>query len=185
MPTTLFAAQQHHAFGAGPPFDPDVHYIHSHPDNSLYIISESDYVSALIPSQRTVCAKQAPTRYLGPPRRIALQQHGGTWRKDARPLMAAVLQQQTTMRAAHPISPTRRAASRAASTPTASATWGPATSLTSRTSIWPTTQALHPSLCRTRRTVYSSRLHHRAAFRMEHPIHSAISQRDRSHDRRQ
>ncbi|KAJ4344795.1 uncharacterized protein N0V89_012539 [Didymosphaeria variabile] len=105
MPTALFAAQQHHAFGAGTPFDPDVHYIHSHPDKNLYIITESDYVSALIPSQRTVCAKQAPTRYLGPSRRIALQHHDHNGRKDPRPLMAAVLQRASTMPLAAPGSP--------------------------------------------------------------------------------
>ncbi|KAF2440999.1 hypothetical protein P171DRAFT_366463 [Karstenula rhodostoma CBS 690.94] len=104
MPTALFAAQQQHAFGAGPPFDPDVHHIHSHPDKSLYIITESDYVSALIPSQRTVCAKQAPTRYPGPSRRIALQQNN-TRRKDPRPLMASVLQHANTMPLAAPGSP--------------------------------------------------------------------------------
>ncbi|KAK7179742.1 TBC1 domain family member 14 [Paraphaeosphaeria sporulosa] len=105
MPTALFAAQQHHAFGAGPPFDPDVHYIHSHPDKSLYIITESDYVSALTTSQRTVCAKQPPTRYLGPSRRIALQQNNSTRSKDPRPLMAAVLQHANTMPLAAPGSP--------------------------------------------------------------------------------
>lgn len=100
MPTALFAAQQHHAFGAG---DTDVHYIHSHPDKSLYIISESDYVSALT-SQRTVCAKQASTRYLGPSRRIALQ-HSASKNKDPRPLMAAAMHHQNTMPLAAPGSP--------------------------------------------------------------------------------
>lgn len=107
MPTALFAAQQHHAFGAGPPFDPDVHHIHSHPDKSLYIITESDYVSALIPSQRTVCAKQPSTRSPGPSRRIALQQNNNnhTTKKDPRPLMAAVLHRANTMPLAAPGSP--------------------------------------------------------------------------------
>ncbi|KAJ4301247.1 hypothetical protein N0V90_003338 [Kalmusia sp. IMI 367209] len=89
MPTALFATQHHDPFGAGAAFDHDVHYIHS--DKSLYIITENDYVHALIPSQRTACAKQAPTR--GPSRPIgapyALDQNNT--RKDPRPLMAAVM----------------------------------------------------------------------------------------------
>ncbi|KAF1974022.1 hypothetical protein BU23DRAFT_505786 [Bimuria novae-zelandiae CBS 107.79] len=106
MPTALFAAQQHHAFGAGAALD---EYIlsHTYNDKSLYMISETDYVTALIPSTRTTCAKQTLTRALGPSQRrirapsYALQQQ----KKDPRPLMAAVMHHAHTMPLAAPGSP--------------------------------------------------------------------------------
>lgn len=92
MPTALFAAQQHHAFGAGAILDsPDLHYIHSHlhSDKTLYSITETDYVAALIPSTRTACAEPSPSRRTRA-HIHSLQQHNAR-KKDPRPFMAAVM----------------------------------------------------------------------------------------------
>ena len=107
MPTALFAAQQHHAFGAGAILDsPDLHYIHSHlhSDKTLYSITETDYVAALIPSTRTACAEPSPSRRTRA--HIHSLQHLNARKKDARPLMAAVMHHHSnTMPLAAPGSP--------------------------------------------------------------------------------